>query len=83
MFLGPEHNNIEINIIERTCTVVGVNQDRKRHGYMYHGPVISQTNCLEIMELARQAGYTFDISKANNTRVFKNFFASLGQEDNS
>lgn len=76
MILKPDHNIIEISLITKTCTVTA-RRPEERIGYLYKSNPIAQKTCLEIMKLAHQAGYAFDISKANTTSVFKDFFATL------
>lgn len=70
MRLEPLHNDIVIDVINRTCVITS-NPNRVKKSYI---KTIPQKDCVEIMTIMRQAGYTFNIDGAYMTRTFSNFF---------
>lgn len=72
--LYPDRNTIYIDIDKKVCTIVG-NGEKRAHSFRQSA--IPQYVCVEIMKLAKEAGYSFNTEKAYPTKVLKPFFDTL------
>ena len=69
MILRPQYNDITIDTERKTCVITS--SPRQKVSYTNFIP---QKDCVEIMTIMRQAGYTFNIQSAHMTRTFSKFF---------